>query len=142
LLTAIAVAAPFASTALAQDPAAGVKAALRTAVFHTSELAQRGNVIATAQLHVQHAMNCLEGASGTNFRQPVGNPCQGQGAGIVPDLRRLAAANVRGANDALAAAMEAHTLALGALSGATVQEVQFYAAQIAERLNRAVNLLP
>lgn len=142
VLVAVALAVPIGSSAQAQDPAAGVKTQLRTAIFHTSELALRGNVIAMAQLHVQHAMNCFEGAAGPNFRQPAGNPCQGQGTGIIPDLRRLAGQNVRGAQQALAEVTDAHTLALGALSGMTVQEVQFYAAQIAERLNRAVAMLP
>lgn len=32
-------------------------------------------------------VNCLEGPRGRNYDQAPGNPCQGQGNGIMPDIR-------------------------------------------------------
>jgi hypothetical protein len=35
--------------------------------------------------HLQHVLNCLEGPHGADFNVAPGNPCQGQGAGAIPD---------------------------------------------------------
>ncbi|HYM91419.1 MAG TPA: hypothetical protein VEW91_07295, partial [bacterium] len=83
-------------TGAAMMMGADVKKELQTAMFHAVELAQRGNVVATSQLHVQHVINCLEGPNGANFKAAAGYPCQGMGNGIIPDLKDAVAAKVPG----------------------------------------------
>src|SRR5205807_441920 len=74
-----------------------IKKELQTAIFHASELAQRGNSVAASKLHLQHTINCLVGDTGSNFKMDAGYPCQGQGNGIIPDLKAAAAMNWPGA---------------------------------------------
>ncbi len=86
-----------------------VKAELKTALYHISELARYGPEY-KPPLHGYHVINCLEGPEGRNFKPAQANPCEGQGNGIIPDLKDQAAAKVPGAQEAL---MQA-TLALNA----------------------------
>lgn len=37
--------------------------------------------------HLGHALNCIEGPRGSNFNRAWGHVCEGQGNGILPDLR-------------------------------------------------------
>src|SRR5215467_14154352 len=87
-----------------------VKKELQTAFYHAGELAQKGNAVAASKLHVQHVINCLEGTAGANYKQEAGYPCQGQGNGIIPDLKG-AAGKMPGADKALKEATTAWTLA-------------------------------
>ncbi|MBI2202168.1 MAG: hypothetical protein HYU43_09570, partial [Armatimonadetes bacterium] len=89
-----------------------IKTQLQTAAFHSGELAQRGTVLAGPLLHLQHVVNCLEGTNGPNFRAAAGHVCQGQGNGIIPDLKAAQAAGVRGADKARKFADIALTLSL------------------------------
>ena len=74
-----------------------VKKELQPAIFHAGELAQRGTAVAASKLHLQHVINCLEGPTGANFKAAAGYPCEGQGQGIIPDLKAQVAAKVQGA---------------------------------------------
>ena len=121
--------------------AADVKKELRTAMFHASELAQRGDSVATSKLHVQHVINCLEGPTGANFNATAGYPCQGQGNGAIPDLKAAVAAKAAGADEALKQANLAEMLALQAMAKTTVTEVQPWAKVAAEHLQAALNAL-
>ncbi|HEV2359644.1 MAG TPA: hypothetical protein VGZ23_18805 [bacterium] len=120
----------------ASDLAASIKTQLKTAHFHAGELAQKGAIAAT-QLHLHHTINCLEGPSGPHFFAASGNPCQGQGHGILPDLKAAAAAGVPGARAALDDATIALTLAMQAQNMTDVNEAQPWAAVVAEYLQKA-----
>ena len=118
-----------------------VKKELQTAIFHSSELAQRGNAVAAAKLHVQHVINCLEGPTGANFKTEAGFPCQGMGNGIVPDLKDAVAAKVPGAEEALKQANLAWTLAVQAEAKNDVNEVQPWAKVVSDHLKAALSAL-
>jgi len=118
-----------------------VKKELQTAIFHASELAQRGNAVAASKLHVQHVINCLEGPNGANFKTEAGYPCQGMGNGIVPDLKDAVAAKVPGAEAALKQANLAWTIAVQAEAKSDVNEVQPWAKVVADHLKAALDAL-
>lgn len=124
----------------AASPASSAKTELQTAAFHAGELAQKGTLSAT-QLHLHHAINCLEGPSGPNFVASAGNPCEGQGNGVIPDLQAAAAANVPGAKAALNDATAALKLALQGEGTNDVTQAKALAAQTAQHLNQATSEL-
>lgn len=71
------------------QPAAGggdLRTQLRTAATHATNAAT-SEAARSVREHLTHVVNCLEGPRGRNYSQAEGNPCQGQGNGIVPDLR-------------------------------------------------------
>jgi hypothetical protein len=115
-----------------------VKKELQTAMFHAGELAQKANAVAGAKLHVQHVINCLEGTAGADYKQEAGYPCQGQGNGIIPDLK-AAAGKMPGADKALKEASTAQTLALQAVAKNDVNEVQPWAKVVAAHLKTALD---
>ncbi|MDR7543120.1 MAG: hypothetical protein QN120_02580, partial [Armatimonadota bacterium] len=59
---------------------------LRTAVAHAQNAAA-SEALRGAQSHLLHVVNCLEGPRGRDYAQAEINPCQGQGNGILVDLR-------------------------------------------------------
>ncbi len=118
-----------------------VRKELQTAVYHAGELAQRGNAVAGSKLHLQHVINCLEGPSGANYRQAAGYPCEGQGGGIIPDLKEAAASKMPGADKALKEANLAWTLAVQAVAKNDVNEVQPWAKVVAQHLKAALDAL-
>lgn len=118
-----------------------VKKELQTAFFHSSELAQRGNAVAAAKLHMQHVINCLEGPKGANFKTEAGFPCQGQGTGIIPDLKDAVALKVPGADKALKQANLAWTLAVQGIAKNDVNEVQPWAKVVSNYLKASLNAL-
>jgi len=67
-------------------PAADLRAQLRTAATHATNAAT-SEALRGAQSHLTHVVNCLEGARGRNYVQAELNPCQGQGNGVLVDLR-------------------------------------------------------
>lgn len=131
----------FAQASPAQGLVDGIKKQLQTTIFHAGELAQRGTAVAGPQLHLQHTINCLEGTNGTNFKAAVGHVCQGQGNGIIPDLKAAQAAGVKGADTALKFANIAWTLALQAIKFTDVNEAQPWAKVIAGQLTQASDAL-
>ncbi|HXF83238.1 MAG TPA: hypothetical protein VNN19_10855 [bacterium] len=143
--TLIVIAAVLALATLVVAPAAPAQGALenarrqlQTAIFHSGELAQRGSAVAASKTHLQHTLNCLEGPRGQNFNAAPGNPCQGQGNGIIPDLRAAEAAGAGGAGSALRFATAAHTLILTALQSNDVDLVQPYAKVVSDQLRQAL----
>ncbi|HLW60331.1 MAG TPA: hypothetical protein VKV57_10475 [bacterium] len=118
-----------------------VKKELQTAIFHSSELAQRGNAVAAAKLHLQHVINCLEGPNGADFQTSAGYPCQGMGNGIIPDLKAQVAAKVPGADEAMKQAMLAWTLAKQGIAKNDVNEVQPWAKVVSDYLKAALQAL-
>jgi hypothetical protein len=73
------------AAALLATPAfADLSAELSTAQTHAG-MASTQTDIAMAQKHLQHAVNCLVGPSGTGFDAAAGNPCGKAGNGAIPD---------------------------------------------------------
>ncbi|WP_147305059.1 hypothetical protein [Alkalilimnicola ehrlichii] len=70
-------------SAAEQDP---VRQQLQTALLH-AEFAADGEKAPAIHYHLHHVINCLVGPRGDAFREEVGNPCEGQGRGLVHDLR-------------------------------------------------------
>jgi len=64
----------------------GVKAQLTTAITHAG-FAADGDSLGYVRQHLGHALNCLEGPRGPNFNRAWGHVCQGQGNGILVDLK-------------------------------------------------------
>jgi hypothetical protein len=119
------------------DLVTGIKEGLRTAVLHSSELAQREGTAAAVKLQLQHTINCLEGPTGMHFRPAAGDPCRGQGHGIIPDLQAAASKGIPGAGKALEDATVAWSLAIKALAMTDVNEAQPWALVAAKYLQRA-----
>lgn len=71
-------------------PAAGadgkIVAQLRTGIEHARNAAGSG-AMASATSHLGHVLNCIEGTRGRNFNASWGHVCQGQGDGILTDVK-------------------------------------------------------
>lgn len=59
---------------------------LRTAIDHAKNSAGSG-AMASAVSHLGHVLNCIEGTKGKNFNASWGHVCQGQGEGILTDIK-------------------------------------------------------
>ncbi len=68
------------------QPQADVKSQIRTAVTHAG-FAASGSSLGYVQQHLGHALNCIEGLKGKNFNASWGNVCEGQGNGVLVDLK-------------------------------------------------------
>ena len=120
----------------AQPPAAGdVKQQLRTAITHAG-FAANGNAAGYVQQHLGHALNCLEGTKGANFNQAWGHVCQGQGNGIVVDLKSAA-----GGSDFVLLAQQARALALAGVKSKNLNEAKFAARGVTALLNVVIDNL-
>jgi len=74
-----------ACAALIATPAfADLAGELSTAQTHAGMASTQAD-IAMAQKHLQHAVNCLVGPSGTGFDAAAGNPCGKAGNGAIAD---------------------------------------------------------
>lgn len=91
LILGVAVAA-YAPYHTQQPPAAAqganLKQQLSTAVTH-SGFAAEGTSLGYVQQHLGHTVNCLEGKQGKNFNASWGHVCEGQGNGILVDLKAV-----------------------------------------------------
>jgi hypothetical protein len=52
-----------------------------------AKLAQNSSTAKGVQQHLQHVINCVEGANGSGFEAGPGNPCQGKGNGMMVDAK-------------------------------------------------------
>ncbi len=120
---------------------AAARTQLTTAIFHSGELAQRGTAVAGTQAHLRHVINCLEGAQGRNFNAAAGHVCQGQGSGILNDLRTAVAAGAAGAEQALRFADVALKLSLQAVAMSDINEAQPWAIVVSRQLTAARDAL-
>jgi hypothetical protein len=66
--------------ALAADAAKEVSVAEQHAGY-----AANATLLATAHVHLHHTVNCLVGPNGQGFDAKELNPCNGLGAGAIPD---------------------------------------------------------
>ncbi len=92
---------------------AGVQ--LGTAILHARNAAGSG-AMSSAVSHLGHVLNCIEGTKGKNFNASWGHVCEGQGDGILIDIKGAKNAGavilVLEAADTLAASgVKAHDLA-------------------------------
>jgi len=114
-----------------------IQTELKTATFHSGELAQKVNTVAGVQLHLHHVINCIEGPSGADFFAQAGYPCQGQGNGIIPDLKVAVMHMVPGASAALQEAQICQQLALQALASKDITESQPFTLVVSRHLAAA-----
>ena len=141
VLCALAIGMPLSGSA--QSPSANaalvgqIQAQLKTATFHSGELAQKVTAVAGVQLHMHHVLNCLEGQGGKDYLASAGYPCQGQGNGIIPDLQVAVMHNVPGASSALQEVQTCQMLALQAAASTDLNQSQPYALVIARHLQTA-----
>jgi hypothetical protein len=91
-----------------QQPTGSVdlRAQLRTASTHATNAAN-SETLPGVRSHLMHVVNCLEGARGRNYFQNEANPCQGQGNGVLVDLR-----SAQGGGTWMAVAESANELAV------------------------------
>lgn len=68
------------------DATAKAVTQLRTGIEHARNAAGSG-AMAAAVSHLGHALNCIEGTRGKNFNASWGHVCQGQGDGILNDIK-------------------------------------------------------
>ena len=118
-----------------------IQTELKTATFHSGELAQKVNTIAGVQLHLHHVINCLEGTNGPDYLASVGYPCQGQGNGIIPDLKVAVMHMVPGSTAALQEAQTCLMLALQSVTSKDINEAQPFALVISRHLQTASQYL-
>jgi hypothetical protein len=79
--------APYHTRPQQTGAAAGAyKAQARTAAAHAA-FASDGSSMSYVREHLGHAIVCIEGPRGKNVNPAWDNPCQGQGAGVLADLR-------------------------------------------------------
>ncbi len=64
----------------------GMGEELKTAITHAG-FAQKYATVKEVSLHLHHVLNCLVGPKDKLFDKAAGNPCQGQGNGIMPDIK-------------------------------------------------------
>jgi hypothetical protein len=64
----------------------GLAAELKTATTHAG-FAAKYDTTKEVTMHLHHVINCLVGAGDKMFDKAAGNPCQGQGKGIMPDIK-------------------------------------------------------
>ncbi len=64
----------------------GMADELKTAITHAG-FAAKYDTMKEVSLHLHHVVNCLVGPNDKMFDKAAGNPCQGQGNGIMPDIK-------------------------------------------------------
>lgn len=105
----------------AQVQAADVKMQVKTAITHAG-FAAGGNALSSVEQHLGHALNCIEGAKGKNFNQAWGHVCEGQGNGILADLKAAS-----GGADFMLLAETADNLAVTGVKSRNLAEDRFAA---------------
>jgi hypothetical protein len=78
LATAGAQPSPAAMTGMADD--------IKTAATHAG-YAEKYDSTKEVSSHLRHVLNCLVGPSDKRFDKAAGDPCQGHGNGILPDIK-------------------------------------------------------
>ena len=82
------VLAGFAAAGAQPSPAAmtGMADEIKTAANHAG-YAEKYDSMKEVSGHLHHVLNCLVGPSDKRFDKAAGDPCQGQGNGILPDIK-------------------------------------------------------
>ncbi len=119
--------APYHTQTQPQAAAASVKTQASTAATHAG-FAASGTTMAYVQQHLGHALNCLEGKQGKNFNASWGNVCEGQGNGILTDLKASGGAAL------MPVAESADALAVQGLKSSDLSQAKFSAQGVASLL--------
>lgn len=120
----------------APNPLDQAKTELTTAKTHAG-FAAAADALSGVQQHTGHAVNCLVGSSDKRFDKKWGNVCEGQGNGVLADLK---AAGARGA-DALKIAEEATKVGVDALAAKDLTVAQNGAKKLAAMLDDALKAI-
>ncbi len=130
-----------------QEPLAAARAQLMTALFDSTyqterratDRTERDPSLSGTHLHLRRLMNCMEGPRGKNFTVAAGNPCQGQGSGILNDLGAAPVYSKGGT--AFRYVEAAHGFALQGLTSTDAGVARTYAWMVAFDLNNALDAL-
>ncbi len=125
---------PASPTPRAQAPA-NVKAEVTTAAAHAG-FAAKGGTLPYVRQHLGHALNCLEGPSGPNFNRAWGNVCEGQGSGILTDLKSAPLGSTL-----IALARKADGIALKGTQTTSLAQAKSAAQQVTTLLNEIAKQL-
>ncbi len=117
----------------AQGP--DVKAQLKTAVTHAG-FAASGSAMGYVQQHLGHVLNCIEGSKGKNFNASWGNVCEGQGNGILVDLKAAP-----GGAALMSDAEKADTVAVAGLKTKNLDEAKNAAKGVSDLLSGVLGKL-
>ena len=105
----------------------GLATELKTAITHAG-FAAKYDSQKEVSLHLHHVLNCLVGSSDKMFDTGAGNPCQGQGNGILSDIKAQMGENQQYQVAWLLAQMASQVLSMGNLqqekAAAHIIEVQ------------------
>jgi len=101
---------------------------LQTAIVHARNSAG-SSAMASAMSHLGHVLNCIEGTKGKNFNASWGHVCQGQGDGILTDIK-----GQRNADSLMVVLEAADGLALAGVKAGSVASVQNAARGVAALL--------
>ncbi len=112
----------------AQAQTADIKTQVKTAITHAG-FAGGGNTLSNVAQHLGHALNCIEGANGKNFNQSWGHVCQGQGNGILTDLKAAS-----GGADFMLVGESADNLAVAGVKSKNLAEAKMVAKGVAALL--------
>ncbi len=112
-----------------QTQPADVKTQLKTAVTHAG-FAAGGDSMSYVTQHLGHVLNCIAGARGKNFNQSWGHVCQGQGNGILADLKTAS-----GGADFILVADAADSLAVAGVKSKNLGEIKMAAKGVAVLLS-------
>ncbi len=123
-----------------ERPATGLVNQLKTAQTHATNAA-RAETMRDSLWHLGHVVNCLEGARGKNYDAKNLNPCQGQGAGVIPDLEGAAQSGQMGMSSALDMARKADQLALDTLKLTDLTQVKAGASKVSDMLGQALKAI-
>ena len=64
----------------------GMAEELKTTITHAG-FAEKYDTMKEVGTHLHHVVNCIVGEGDPLFDKAAGNPCQGQGKGIMPDIK-------------------------------------------------------
>lgn len=108
-------------------PAQGDKLAIQlsTAIEHSRNSAG-SNTMSSAVSHLGHVLNCIEGTRGKNFNAAWGHVCQGQGDGILADVK-----GAKNADNAMPVLEAANALAVAGVKTKELVSVQYAARGVA-----------
>jgi hypothetical protein len=129
LLAAVGVGVAQYSYGPAAQQQADVKAEIRTAITHAG-FAAGGSSLGYTQQHLGHALNCIEGPKGKNFNASWGNVCEGQGNGILIDLKAAS-----GGAALMPDVEKADTAALAGLKTKNLEEAKGAAKSVSDTLS-------
>jgi len=85
-LAILALAVPAFGLQTVRAAETGMGEELKTAIAHAG-FAQKYDSMKEVSLHLHHVVNCLVGPNDPMFDKASGNACEGQGNGIMPEIK-------------------------------------------------------